>query len=732
MSKKFPFYEQYDLMDCGAACLRMIAKSYGRFYSLDYLRELTYLNREGVSLLGISDAAEQIGLKTLAASVPYNRLADDIPLPAIAHWDNNHFVVVYEATDKYVWVGDPATRLEKISKEEFISHWVNPRQFAPDSGVLLMLEKTPEFDLTENNEEQSGLKYLFSHVKKYKSLLLQLALGVFLSCILQAIFPFLMQSLIDVGVENKQMNFVWLVLIAQLVLFVTRIAVEWFRGLIVLHIGVRVNIHLMSDFLLKLTKMPLRFFDTHFVGDILQRIYDNERIERFLTSSAIHALFSVANFVVFGIILLIYSLKIFLIFLAGVSLYILWIVFCMQRSRKLDAKRFEYATDNQNALVQLISGMKDIKLHNVERQKRWAWEGVQAKLYNVRTEALKINQQQRTGASLINESKNILITVVAASAVINHEFSLGVLVAIQYILGQLNGPIEQLVQFGIMAQEAKISIERMNEIHQREVEEDKINKLNILPDTGGIILENVSFHYNGPHSAEVLKGINLTIPEGKTTAIVGSSGSGKSTLLKLLLGFYPPTSGTIRVGDVDLNNIQGQFWRDHCSAVLQDGYIFSDTIANNIALGATHKIDKKRLLRAAKIANIYADIEKFPLRFNTVIGQDGSGLSEGQKQRILIARAMYKQFDYLFLDEATNALDAYNEMLVMDNIQDVHDKKTIVVIAHRLNTVVNADKIIVLEEGEIIEQGTHEELYLRRDAYFALVRNQMELGVRKN
>ncbi len=726
--KKFPFYEQYDLMDCGAACLRMVAKYHGQYYSLDYLRELTYLNRNGVSLLGISDAAEQIGLKTLAASVPYDRLADDMPLPAIAHWDNNHFVVVYEATDTHVMVGNPATRLEKITKEKFIKHWAVPQQFGLDSGVLLMLETTSDFDREEGEEESSGLGYLFDRVKKYRALLLQLGLGVFLVSILQGISPFLIQSLIDVGVDNKQLSFIWLVLIAQMVLFITRLAAEWFRGLIVVHIGVRVNLNLMSDFILKLTRMPLRFFDSHFVGDLLQRISDNERIERFLTSYAIHAIFSVASFVVFGIILLIYSLKIFLIFSVGVTLYILWLYYCMGRRRNLDAKRFEHATANQSALVQMISGMKDIKLHNAERQKRWNWEGVQSKLYITRTEFLKINQQQRVGASLITETQNILITVIAASAVINHEFSIGVLVAIQYIIGQLNGPVEQLVQFAIMSEDARISVQRMNEIHSRDLEEDSINKLDVLPDYGDLELKDVSFNYNGPNSPEVLKQINLVIPEGQTTAIVGSSGSGKSTLLKLLLGFYPPTKGAITVGDVDLKNIQDRFWRDHCSAVLQDGYIFSDTIARNIALGDGEKIDKRKLLRAARIANIHSFIEQLPMTYNTIIGNHGGGLSEGQKQGILIARAIYKDFKYLFLDEATNALDSYNEMLVMDNIQDTFTDKTIVIIAHRLNTVVNADNIIVVEDGEIIEQGTHQDLYMRRNHYFQLVRNQMELS----
>ncbi len=728
MSKNFPFYEQYDSMDCGAACLRMVAKYYGQYYSLDYLRELTYLNRNGVSLLGISDAAEKIGLKTLAASVPYDRLAEDMPLPAIAHWDNNHFVVVYEATDTHVTVGNPATRLEKITKAEFIEHWADPRQFGSDSGVLLMLETTPDFTREEGEAESNGLGYLFDHIKKYKALLLQLVLGVFLVSILQGIFPFLIQSLIDVGVDNKQLNFIWLVLIAQMVLFITRLAAEWFRSIIVVHIGVRVNLNLMSDFMLKLTRMPLRFFDSHFVGDLLQRISDNERIERFLTSYAIHAIFSVANFVVFGIILLIYSVKIFLIFLVGVTLYVLWLFYCMSKRRNLDAKRFEHATANQSALVQMISGMKDIKLHNAERRKRWDWEKVQSKLYVTRTAFLKINQQQRVGASLITETQNILITVVAASAVVNHEFSIGVLVAIQYIIGQLNGPVEQLVQFAIMSEDARISVQRMNEIHRRDLEEDSINKLDVLPDYGDLELKDVSFNYNGPNSPEVLKNINLVIPEGQTTAIVGSSGSGKSTLLKLLLGFYLPSKGAITVGDVDLKNIQGRFWRDHCSAVLQDGYIFSDTIARNIALGDGDKIDKKKLLRAARTANVHSFIEQLPLTYNTIIGNHGGGLSEGQKQGILIARAIYKDFKYLFLDEATNALDSYNEMLVMDNIQDTFNDRTIVIIAHRLNTVVNADNIIVVEGGEIIEQGTHQELYLRRNHYFQLVRNQMELS----
>ena len=727
MSRNFPFYEQFDLMDCGAACLQMVAKFHGKYFSLDYLRELTYVNRDGVSLLGISDAAEQIGLKTLAAAIPFERMAKDIPLPAIAHWDNNHFVTVFEANNKYVWVGDPASRLKKISKQEFLDHWATRPN---NSGVLLLLETTPEFSLEKGKKEQGGLSYIYHHVLKYKKQLLQVLLGVFAAGIIQAIFPFLIQSLIDVGVENKQRSFIGLVLIAQLVLFLTRFLVEWFRGLLVLHIGIRVNLNLVSDFMRKLTRMPLKFFDAHYEGDLLQRVYDNDRVERLITSHSIHALFSIVSIFIFGLILAIFSLRIFGIFAMGGILYGLWMYYCYHSRRRMQDRRFEYAIENHNALSQLVKGMKDIKLHNLEKHKRWSWESARAKLYNTQLEFFELNQRQRLIASFIDETKNILITVVAAYGVVNNELTLGVLVAILFIIGQLNGPMERIVQFLTMYQEAKISIDRMNEIHLREEEEDPYNKLDVLPFDRDIAFEKVSFRYNGPNSPLVLKEVDFKIPFGQTTAIVGSSGSGKSTLLKLMLGFYPPTEGAITIGDVSLDNIQGPLWRDHCSAVLQDGHIFSDSIENNIALSEEGQVDTHRILKATQLANIHRFIDKkLPRSYKTPIGQNGTGLSQGQKQGILIARALYKKFDYLFLDEATNSLDPYNEMIVMENIQDNFRGKTIVIIAHRLNTIINADNIIVIEEGEVIEQGTHQELYQAGGRYSQMVRNQMELSV---
>ena len=728
MSKNFPFYEQIDSMDCGAACLRMIAKYHGQSYPLSYLKEITYLDREGVSLLGISSAAERIGLKTLAAPVPFQRLTEDIPLPAIAHWEDNHFVVVYKVTKKHVWIGDPATELRKISKDEFLTAWA--RDYLPEqnAGILLLLEPTPDFD-THQEEflERHGFYYFLAHLKKYKGLIFQLILGVFLVSIFQVILPFLMQALIDVGVHIEDIGFIYLVLLAQLILIISQTVVETLRNYIVLHIGIRVNINLMSEFLRKLMQLPIKFFDTHIVGDLLQRIYDNQRIEQFLTSSTLLAFFSIVNFIVFGFVLFVYSLKIFLIFLIGTALYVAWIAFCLINRKTLDYRRFEYATKNQNALVQLIAGMQEIKLHNAEMQKRWVWESIQAKMYKISKQFLAINQRQRVGTTLINDTKNIIITVVAAQAVIRGEMTLGMLVAIQYIIGQLNGPVEQLIGFVRMAQDARISIERMNEIHQREEIEDLKNKLNVLPETGDLELDNVSFRYNGPSSPIVLKNVSFKIPEGQTTAIVGTSGSGKTTLLKLLLGFYPPMEGMIRLGEVNLSNIHGQLWRDQCAAVLQDGYIFSDTIANNIAFGQD-TINQSRLLQAAQVANIQSYIDSLPLGFHTKIGQDGSGISEGEKQRILIARAVYKNPKYLFLDEATNPLDTYNEMLIMENLEEFFRGKTLVIIAQRLSTISNANNIIVLEQGEVVEQGSHDQLLHLRGAYYQLVKNQTELS----
>lgn len=726
----FPFYKQHDSSDCGAACLRMVARHYGRHYSLEYLREQSFLDKEGVSLMGIAHAGEKIGFRTLGVKTGLKRFQEDIPLPCIAHWEQDHFVVVYKVQNKKVWVANPEVGKIQLEEEEFLNGWISDVVNTEPQGVLLLLETTPEFFKREGEKtSETGFSFLWSYLRSYQHLVWQLLLGLVLGSAIQLVFPFLMQALVDKGVQINDLNFVYLILAAQGMLFVSQVAVEFIRGWILLHIGTRVNINLVSDFLIKLMRLPMSFFDTKMTGDLLQRIYDNERIERFLTSSSLVTLFSVVNLLIFGAVLLFYNPLIFVIFLIAAVLYFGWVIMFLQRRRTLDYRRFEQMAENQNKLIELVNGMQEIKLHNAERQKRWAWERIQARLFRVNVQYLATDQFQRAGAAFINEGKNIVISVVAASAVIAGDMTLGMMLAVQYIIGHMNAPLEALVQFILAAQEAKISLERMNEIHQRP-DEEPVNdqKVTVLPSNGDLVLQNVSFRYGGPHDPLALRNVSLNFREGKTTAIVGTSGSGKTTLLKLLLNFYPPTEGFIRLGDLNLANINHAIWRNNCGVVMQDGYIFSDTIARNIALG-DENIDRRRLLYAAKVANIQNFIESLPLGYNTKVGQDGSGLSQGQKQRLLIARAVYKDPNYIFFDEATNALDAYNERVILHNLEHTFRNKTVIIVAHRLSTVRNADHIIVLEKGEVVEQGTHQHLTDKRGAYYHLVKDQLELGV---
>jgi ATP-binding cassette, subfamily B, bacterial len=729
MADRFPFYKQHDSADCGATCLRMVARHYGRVYSLERLRQLSYLDREGVSLQGISDAAEKIGFRTLGVKVGFKRLQEDIPLPCIAHWQQEHFVVVYKVANRRVYVADPKVGKIELEEQDFLNGWISDVVQTEPQGVLLLLEPTPDINHREDDEKsRTGFSFLWSYLTQHKRLIWQLGIGLLLGSIIQLIFPFLMQAMVDKGVQINDLNFVYLILAAQAMLFVSQVAVEFIRGWILLHIGTRVNINLVSDFLIKLMKLPMSFFDSKMTGDLLQRIYDNERVERFLTSSSLVTLFSVVNLLVFGAVLLYYNALIFLIFLIAAAAYFAWVVIFLQRRRSLDYRRFEQMAENQNSLIQLVNGMQEIKLHNAERQKRWAWERIQARLFRVNVQYLATDQMQRAGAACINEGKNILISVLAAQAVIQGDMSLGMMLAVQYIIGHMNAPLEALVQFILAAQEARISLERMNDIHERTDETlNEDAKVTVLPSNGSLSFNQVYFRYGGPHDPWVLQNINLVFPEGKTTAIVGTSGSGKTTLLKLLLDFYQPTEGSVRFGDLNLSNIHYQLWRSKCGVVMQDGYIFSDTIARNIALGEEN-IDRRKLLHAAKVANIQAFIEGLPLGYNTRIGQDGTGLSQGQKQRLLIARAIYKDPQYVFFDEATNALDAHNENIIMGNLYESFRGKTVVIVAHRLSTVRSADNIVVLEKGEVVEQGTHHELTYRRGFYYNLVKEQLELG----
>ena len=728
-----PLCLQKDSMQCGIACLQMVCKYFGREYSMNTLSKLCFATTEGVSMLGINEAANILGLHTTCVRAATSILSE-AHLPCILHWNQNHFVVLYKVKNgKKFYIADPGKGLVTYSLEEFKKHWISTRSNEEDKGIAMFLETTPAFftykmEGEENIKEKRSFRFLFGYVKKYRKYFGQIILGLIVGSLLQLVLPFLTQSIVDVGIKNQDIGFVWLILLGQLMLTISRTAIDFIRRWLLLHISLRINISLVSDFFIKLLKLPMSFFDTKLMGDLMQRMNDHSRVNNFLTQQTLNITFAMLTFVVFSVVLFFYNKLVFAIFLLGSVLYGGWMTLFLKRRKVLDYELFEQQAINNNKTYEFITSMQEIKLQDCEQRRRWEWEDTQADLFGVQMKSLKLQQTQEAGSIFINEVKNIIITVVAATAVIHGQMTLGMMLAVQYIIGQLNSPVEQLMNFFYSLQDVKISLERINEIHQMDDENGKEGlKTSIENKNEGIDIKNVMFKYD-PHALrKTIDDVNIHIPQGKVTAIVGASGSGKTTLIRLILGYYPVLDGKIAIGNTDINTLNKRWWRRQCGVVMQDGVLFSESIARNIAVD-NGDIDKERLLKAAEIACIKDYVMALPLKFNTKIGRDGIGLSQGQKQRILIARAVYKNPDYIFLDEATNSLDANNERSIVENLDKFYRGKTVVIVAHRLSTVKNADQIVVIDHGKVVEVGNHESLTAKRGAYYHLVKNQLELG----
>ncbi|MBD5280763.1 MAG: peptidase domain-containing ABC transporter [Bacteroides sp.] len=727
--KKFPFIRQHDGMQCGVACLAMICQYYGKRYTLSLLSEMCCPTNEGVSLKAIADVADELGMDTLSTRLSENQLSE-ITLPCILHWNQNHFVVLYkiDRNGQRFHISDPAKGRYKLNREEFANHWLSTHSQGAPKGIAFLIAPNENFGKIKSIEgEKRSFRFLFGYLKQYHRYFLQIIFGLALGCLLQLVMPFLTQWIVDIGIRHQDVGFIWLVLLGELMIVIGRTATDFIRRWLLLHISMRINISLVSDFFIKLLRLPMSFFDTKLMGDLLQRMGDHTRVQNFLTGEVLNIVFTLLSFIIFGIVLFIYNPLIFVIFAIGSIGYGLWIASFLGRRKVLDYELFEQQAKNQNRTYQFITSMQEIKLQDCERRRRWEWEDTQADLFTVQMKVLRLKQTQEAGSIFINEVKNIIITVVAATAVIKGSMTLGAMLAVQYIIGQLNSPVEQLMQFIYSLQDVKISLERINEIHEGKDEETAGNQLRNFSAGKSIEIDGVDFKYD-PHALKnTLEGVSFSIPDGRVTAIVGASGSGKTTLIKLMLGYYKVASGSISIAGQDIDRYNLKWWRRHCGVVMQDGVIFSESIARNIAVD-DGDIDVERLERAARIANIHDYVMGLPLKYNTMIGRDGVGLSQGQKQRILIARAVYKNPDFIFLDEATNALDAKNERAIVENLNDFYRGRTVVVVAHRLSTVKNADQIIVMDGGTVVETGNHTSLIERRGAYYHLVKNQLELG----
>jgi len=730
--RRFPFHLQHDAMQCGVACLQMIFESYGVKYTSIELSSLCNVTTEGVSMLALSRTAERLGMHTTCGRMSLSGLTK-IPLPCILHWNQNHFVVLcrvkQQRKSNVYYIADPSKGLLKLRTEDIAECWLSTRSFGEDKGTALLMVPTPKFGKPiDSKGETRSFRFLFGYIKKYSRYFGLICFSMAVGCLIQLIFPFLMQAIVDVGINGKDIGFVYLVLVGQLVLVLSSTVVDFVRRWILLHISTRINVSLVSDFFSKLFKLPMSYFDTKQTGDLLQRMGDHSRVQNFMTGKVLSIMFSLVTFVILGLVLLKYSVLLFSVFVLFSIVYGMWNSLFLRQRRVLDYDLFGKQAVAQDKTWQMITSMQEIKLQDCCQRHRWEWEDTQADLFGVQMKSLKLQQAEEVGGTLINSLKGVVVTILAAKAVIDGQMTLGMMLSVQYIIGQLASPVEQLMSFIYSLQDVQISLERINEVHQISDEDEDDGLLNYYTHLylRGLRFDEVSFKYNLDSEDLTLDKVSITMERGTTTAIVGASGSGKTTLLKLLLGYYKPLEGLIEVAGWPNDFYNMQWWRSQCGVVMQDGIIFSESIARNIAVG-DGEIDTERLAKAARMACIEDFIEGLPLKYNTKVGRNGMGLSAGQKQRMLIARAVYKDPQYLFLDEATNSLDANNERKIVANLERFFKGRTVMVIAHRLSTVRNADQIVVLEKGRVVECGTHAELSAKKGAYYELVKNQLEL-----
>lgn len=720
---------QTDSMDCGAACLCMIARHYGKNYSLEFFRKNAFIGKEGISMLGLSMAAEKAGMHSLCAKISIEQLANEIILPCILHWDNKHYVICHKVSGKKnltFHICDPAFGCMKVCQKELYRHWISGKFEGEEVGVAMQIEPGINFHNKgiKKAPHKFSMKYFLKYIMPHKWSILQLLLGALVLISLGYISPFISQAIVDIGILKKDLAFIILMVIAQIIINTSKTIIIFFQSWISLRMNTIINVNLVSNYLNKLSQMPMSFFESKTMGDILQRIGDHDRIKSFLMNDTINVIFSITTFIAFVVVLGIYNIHILSIFLLGNAVYVTWVLSFMKYRKELDNKAFHESALLQNNMVQFIQGMQEIKLNCIEREKCWEWEHLQARLYKISRKAMLLGQIQSAGSLIFSSTTGVVLSYITAQKVVTGEMTLGMMTSLSFILGQVAAPIGSFIGFAQRYQDAKISLERLADIHSQDDEHKEYEeKKSILPKDKNIILNKVSFSYSGNINNLVLKNISIQIPQNKITAIVGKSGCGKTTLIKLLQGLYKPLSGEIMIGDTVLENINKYVWRNHIGAVMQDGYIFSDSISKNITLH--NEVDIQKLESVLKAVNLNDFIQSLPHGYDTKIGNDGMQLSQGQRQRILLARILYRKPQVVFLDEATNALDTQNEFYIMNNIRELLYNHTIIIVAHRLSTIKKADNIIVIDNGEVIEQGTHERLLEQKGTYFQLINTQL-------